>query len=446
MSTRIISGPRTMSLNRDDLGHRNYQVTFLVESDDNLDGPTTVLVTPGLPLIGDQWLLGNDNDTWAYCHPDAQVKIHEEQEGDRARIWAASYIFSTRPMKRCWDVPIEDPLLEPPRVSGRPNKYTEEATHDRFGIPILTSSLELIRGPLVEFDGNRLSIQIEQNVGTALQGYVLPSIMTDCVNSAPIWGLPRRCVKLSAAPWERVFQGRCSPYYRRTLEFDVHVLRDNAGRIIGSGFDRDLIDEGTKALHGKWASGAYVLQEIPGYSGDPNPDPNIPGHFIQYKDQRGENTYVILNGFGVPAGSVIGVTGPYFVAKNRSTGQPLSDTDYWLQVVGPLQAPYWNSSSVYVPGNLVHTLPIVGLFADLYICLVANTNDFPEDSDNWLLLLQGFTSDARAPIYVGRYNATAEYEIGDAVIPPLSMSGYGVIHVEKYPEADFTLLGVPLVF
>jgi len=95
--------------------------------------------------------------------------------------------------------------------------------------------------------------------------------MVDTLNDRPLWGLEARKIKLSNVSWERLLYGTCTFYYKVTYEFDIRMDDD--------GFDRKLIDEGTKELK-------------------PGGDPNDPRDFQVYKDGNGENTRVLLDGAG----------------------------------------------------------------------------------------------------------------------------------------------------
>jgi hypothetical protein len=227
------------------------------------------------------------------------------------KIFNVTVPFSNKPQNRCQDFKVEDPLLEPQKISGGFNRFTEEATKDRYGYPILNSAHEQVRGPQVEFDNNRPVVKIEQNVAN-LQLDLL-TVMIDTVNGYYLWGFPPRSIKLSGVSWERKFYGNCSVYYTRQLEFELAGLQD-AG-LTGTGsdpepiqsvyktWDRELLDEGTKVLKGHWKrNGNWVLDKIDGAY----PDPSNPTHFIRFKDRNGENTRVILNGAGLPAGVRVG--------------------------------------------------------------------------------------------------------------------------------------------
>lgn len=354
-------GIRDVSADVDDEGHRTYTVEQLIRVDPDAEGPANILESGVLPFPGTFWVYGTtDIDIWAFCLPSVGLKRHDAKPGERAEYWTATQKFTTKPVRpdrqRCNNTRIEDPLLEPQKVSGSFKSYTEEATTDRFGDPIVNSSYELIRGQVVEFDKNRPSVRIEQNVPLLQLELFAP--MIDTVNDSILWGLPPRCVKLSSVTWERQFYGSCYMYYKRVLEFDIRY----------ESFDRTIADEGTKALHGDWTgpngswevtpmkavtlTGNFTATDtviaIPGGFGDndvsigqtivavgipsgavvtdynavlglitftpaadadgsnvsisvqTDPDPTNPTHYVRLKDRNGENCRVILNGAGEP--------------------------------------------------------------------------------------------------------------------------------------------------
>lgn len=290
MAATVVGGPgavRSWSGERDDDAHRTYKVKQLVKAD-FADGPNTVMNCPELPQIGDLWLFYDDVDTWAFCWPTRTVTPFMVKEGDPGRDWEVETTFTTRPVpRRCLQQEPEDPLLEPQKVSGTFVKYTVEAITDMAGDLILNSAHEQLHGPAVEFDANRPTVKIEQNV-PSLELELFAS-MVDTVNDAPLWGLNARCVKLSNVSWERLFYGNCYYYYKRTLEFDISY----------NSFDRIVLDEGTMVLHGYWSQtdDSWVVAPIEGVT----PDPSNPLHFIQFTDRMNQPAHVILNGAGLPA-------------------------------------------------------------------------------------------------------------------------------------------------
>lgn len=264
----FVKGLTAWGLKRDDEGHRSYDAEYLVGTDDPWDGPGLVLSTPGLPMVGNYWAIGNDVDYWAYCWPTAYVK-KAFVENEPGQWWKAGYTFSTKPFKRCQDQSIDDPLNEPLRMSGSFVTKTREVMFDRYGKAIKSSSHEIIRGQIVEFDDSAPQVKIGMNLMTLPLSDFAPMIHS--VNDAPLWGLSPRMVKLSNATWSRLVYGTCNFYYTVDYDFDVNYKT----------FDRKAVDEGTKIL----ASGGTLTD---------------PRDFIAYKDKRGENSRVLLNGSGAP--------------------------------------------------------------------------------------------------------------------------------------------------
>lgn len=291
---------------RDDEGHRTYMLTHLIRSTDpGNDGPAAVMQTSGIPAIGSTWNFGNDVDIWAFCTPYMRVTEHQKREGERSEYYRLDQKFTTKPFRRCQDTSIEDPLLEPMKISGSFSRYSKEGVLDRFGNYLRSSSHEQFRGPQVEFDDHKASVHIEQNVLLLQLGTF--TAMVNRVNDGPLWGLPARCIKLGNATWERKYYGVCYVYYTRSFDFDIDFYT----------FDRDVADEGTKCLRGQWidnpsstgtAIDTWQLINI----GSSPPDPDNPSHFDRYKDRNGENARVILDGRGLPAGVTVGSgTGTY---------------------------------------------------------------------------------------------------------------------------------------
>lgn len=375
-----------------DEGHRDYTGTFLVETTDADDGPAIVLQCPDLPQVGDHWDHFNDVDLFATVKRGRSIKSHEKKGPGKHRWWAVTIPYSTKPTRRCQDEGFENPLDEPDRVSGGFVKDREEATHDRHGARILSSSHEMLRGPQVEFEVIRGTVRVVQT--RANLEYDLINRLANTVNQYPLWGLPARCVKYTPGDWEEKFYGTCNRYYTRVLELEAYAKIDSihegalsitslggggtgysvgqildvsggastvpaqiivtavgtggqimsaqvyaAGRYtvtpsnpvsvatgaatfnltfgpaVYSGWDRDLLDEGTKVLNGRWsANGNYIVVDIGGAA----PDPDNPAHFIRFQDRNGNTGRVLLNGAGLPAEIRAG--------EDTGTGGGISDT------------------------------------------------------------------------------------------------------------------------
>jgi len=297
MTATLLDGHTSWSLDRNDEGQRVYTITHRVKTTTGLDGPSVVAVTPGLPVVGSIWAFDNDFDSWAFCTGYMKIqKARGVKEDGPVNHWTVEQKFSTIIPKRCNTTTIDNPLLEPMGVSGSFVKYTKEAYLDKDGNAIKNSAHEMLRGSIVEFDYNRPTVQIKQNVATL--GLDVFSAMVDTVNDATLWGLGSRKIKLSNVSWERNYYGTCFAYYTRTFEFDIDF----------NTFDRVALDEGTKAL-GRLDTVTGTWDSTTDFATGVALNPNNPLHFTRYKDKYGENARVILNGEGIPIGGDSSETG-----------------------------------------------------------------------------------------------------------------------------------------
>ena len=221
------------SLQRDKDGHRDYSIQWLVQTLKE-DGPQVAASCPGLPAIGAQWSFGNDLDPWAFCWPTLTIKPVLTKEPNRH--WLIEQLFTTKPLKRCQDASIENPLDEPPRVSGSFIKFTKIDHKDRHGKIIKSSSHELFTGQQVEWNDNRPTVAIGLTMlSLPLAEY---TAAVDTVNDANLWGLGPRKILLANVKWQRLLYGLCNFYYTVDYEFEINFKT----------FDRKIPDLGTKVL------------------------------------------------------------------------------------------------------------------------------------------------------------------------------------------------------
>ena len=220
--------------------------------------------------IGSTWAIDNDVDLWAWCTPAASVRM-KEVEGEPDCNWIVTNNWQTKPMKRCNQFSIENPISEPPKISGSYIKWMQEATHDREGELLLMSSKERMRGQIVEVEKGRPTVTIAINVGTL--PLVQFTAQRGTVNDAPLWGLPKRTILLTDISWERSLYGVCSYYYTINYNFEIKFET----------WDRFIVDEGSRTL---WKKDA---------------DPTKLGNYVKYRDVNGEATTVLLDGAAWPA-------------------------------------------------------------------------------------------------------------------------------------------------
>lgn len=270
----INRGRTDWTLQRDDEGYRTYKLTSLVETSDPADGPLTVMLASGNPLPGTYWNYGNDVDPWCYCYPTASVSPF--YKGEPCQFWEIQHTFSNKPLRRCQDTSIDDPLNEPMKISGSFTRYNKDnVERDRFGNMIRSSSHEPVRG--IQKPCNSPSVMIEFN--QSYLGLDIFSPMVSTVNDSDLWGLGPRKIMLANVTWSRLMFGSCSFYYNIKLEFEI--------RFEGWDLD-DVLDKGFKVRKGQWLppTGPWSAKV---WTPDTSLSVNEPKNFVVWKDAKEEN-------------------------------------------------------------------------------------------------------------------------------------------------------------
>lgn len=235
MSAALV-GILDWGMTQDEEGHRNYKLKSLVKATSFSDGPYTVGQASGLSAVGSYWVIGNDNDQWAFCHPEASFQRWQAIDGEVNYWWVVEQLFSTRPIWRCQDFTIQNPALEPPKISGSFIRDSQITFKDADGNLIKSSSYEPI--PVLK-PSARPTVIIEQN--QLMLGLDIFSPMVNTLNDSPMWNLGTRTVMLTNVSWNRVLFGTCNFYYTLRMEFEVNT----------NGWDyTDIIDQGYRAYKG----------------------------------------------------------------------------------------------------------------------------------------------------------------------------------------------------
>lgn len=265
--TATVDGLLRWGVKRDRDGHRDYTAVWQVLTTDPEDGPAIILNASGLPAIGSYWDLGNDSDTWALCTPEMTARPVVDRK--KNITWELEQTFSTRPLNRCQDDSIEDPLLEPYELSGSFVTYRRAMTEDING-PLRSSSWEPLIGPETERDVSNLCVNFAQNYASlsstvfgTYAGYM------HAVNDSTLWGQAARCVKVSGGEFTRKIYGTCSYYYNVRMKFDINP----------NTHDVTIPDRGTRVLM-------------------PGGNPANPAHYKYYQDKAGGCGLIFLDGAG----------------------------------------------------------------------------------------------------------------------------------------------------
>jgi len=271
----VATGRIAWKLTRDEEGYRHYDLTTRVVTNNTLDGPFQVMNAAGLPTVGSPWSFGNDFDAWSYCWPTMEVTPDIEEEPNY--YWKVTQRFSNKPFARCQDQQIENPLMEPPRISGTFVKRTKMIEADRNDKAIKSSSHEVIHG--IEKDASTPTVTIEINLGTIDLDNLTAII--DTVNDATLWGFPKRCIKLSNLTWVRNVYGVCGYYYTLRFDFDIDTETFDEKKVL----DRGLKKFDT-ARWGNVGTGDAARED--------------PEKFIMIRDKNGEKVTepMLLDGYG----------------------------------------------------------------------------------------------------------------------------------------------------
>lgn len=429
MALKLIDGPIYLAGGRDKEGYRNWSVKHTILSDTSIGPALTLLTCPGLPQPGQMWLFNDDVDPWAYCGLEA--KVTPLGQHGKSTKYSIEQSFSSAPnFKWCKDQQIDDPLLQPPKISGNFNRYSEEATFDRFGNFLQNSSHEQLRGPVVEFDADRIQIEIEQNVLNL--DLPLLTTLSNTVNAFPLWGAAPRIIKFNPGAWSMNFYGQCHRYFTRKLMFEAKK----------DGWDRVTLDEGTKVLNGQWNTTGerkWVLKRINGNL----PDPRNPAHFIRYKDPRDENTKAILDGMGKP-----------FIPQNVTlitgcTRFPKSPSKWFISGIvneddqSTVVLEYGGGSSCTWSGTWKHP--------DMSNRTVLLTlEQLPDQTYEWRIGITGY--DDRWFIDAVQWkkfgpnvlvNQSVDLDVAPTKLGLSCANVPGVRAIQKYEGADLLLLGIP---
>lgn len=216
--------------------HRTYTSTYEVITDSVTDGAITAIEAVGIPAYRSLYSWYAEVDPWAFCDTiSADIRSVE----DTRKLWVVTVTHSTRPATRCGDTRIENPLDEPPIISGSFAQFSRPAIWDIDGEPICNSVDEPFV-PAPEMDDSRDTLIVEVN--TEDIDLVLRARFKDAINDAVHWGLAQYTIKLQQWAWQIAYHGTCGAYIRNRFEFGISYAEDNEGNVIGWLFS--LLDAG----------------------------------------------------------------------------------------------------------------------------------------------------------------------------------------------------------
>lgn len=306
MSSTVL-GRIDWGVTRNEDGHRDYFVKWLVEADSTAAGPQTISFAPGLPQIGAQWAFGLDNDAWAFCSPAWTIAPFTNTQ-ERSDLWVVTQPFTTRPLFRCQTQQIENPLLEPPRLSGSYVREVRRARVDRHGEIPRSISSEPVTGQDMDVPESRPTVHVE--ITQLNHNLDVITSMTNTLNDAPLWGLSPRKVFFSDVSWRRFMYGTCTFYFVMGLDFEINfrtfdrtigdVSRLRLAKHIflaakNAGLTPDDIDPTTIVGSIAWSN-----TKEPRWEGPPVKIKDNPRNYEEAQDEKGGQLgYVHLDDWGM---------------------------------------------------------------------------------------------------------------------------------------------------
>lgn len=238
-------GPWDWKLTRDREGHRIYELFSLVQASNtppnNIEDPSEIIDTPGLPAIGSSWAdltFITGGDVWAVCVPDIEVSPYEVNAGEAPEFYLVKNTFTTEPLNRCQDNSIENPLNEPHDISGSWVNKRKIPHQDRDGKPYRSTTGEPLFGAETEIDDSDYELNLGFNVAS-LNMATVNSLMHH-LNNSTLWGLPAEKIKFSKFSFARKLYGTCNFYYALSMGFNIRddwtqYLADKGRVQLGSG-------------------------------------------------------------------------------------------------------------------------------------------------------------------------------------------------------------------
>lgn len=408
---------------RDAEGHRTYNVIHRVECA-RTDGPAVVMNTPGLPLPGAMWSFMDDVDTYAWCRNDMNITMVTDR-GKPCRFYDVEQVFSTKPpssdKQRCNDTTIEDPLMEPQRVSGSFVRFTEEATVDRFGAAIDNSAFEVFRGPQVEFDANRSTVRIEQNVAD-LQLALLAEFMREggTLNDSTLWGVIPRGVRLSQVSWSKKYYGACYAYYTRVLEFEINVKMNVSSYGASEG--------NFGALGTGYAVGDFIT-----LAGGVNTNPCVLR--VTATNSTGQ-----IADFAIHTPGAYSVTPPNEAQQDTTTGSGSGATFNMTWTYGTTITSGWDRDLLDEATKVLNGYHHPdGYWQTMFVDEEGTIDPDPNNPAHFIR----YTDRQGNPAKVILNGNGIPYDTGSLTTGTADDTP-GNIHVEKYPQGNLLLLGIPL--
>ena len=214
-------GKMSSKLSVNEKFHRNYTSTYQVVGQFDAS-PFEILQGIGIPAYGSSYNWNGFIDLWAFAkgfdaEPGERIKDPLGGSIDMMR-WMATVKHSSEPFDGSNDAqtPRENPLDDPPVISGGFSPYKRNVHRDKNGIAI-ENTAKFPYDPGISIDDAYDTVKISFN--TATINLVQRAEFRGTVNSASIWGLDPRMAKLTRWDWQILRAGATMEYIKHNFEF-----------------------------------------------------------------------------------------------------------------------------------------------------------------------------------------------------------------------------------
>ena len=227
--------------------HREYTVTYRVITSTRADGPYVVLSSGNLPQRGQYYSYGNDLDIFATCKQIGPARL--ERGEDSGKVWLVDAVFSTKGSSRDPADNPGDPISWAWKVRGSFGSGQRYYVKDANGRAIVNSAGDPYED-VPPVDEPRMTLSLEKNTATIDIDQWAET--RGKVNSAAIWGLAARRVKLLQWSWDVQWTGQGAAYVANKFEVEIN----------DEGYYYQPRDEGFHELLGVKADGSRNTRHI----------------------------------------------------------------------------------------------------------------------------------------------------------------------------------------
>jgi hypothetical protein len=233
-----------------------YTVVYQVITDDVNDGPLTATTASGIPSRGSFYQFGNEADYWAFAE-SARAKLVSRDNS--RKVWNVTITYrhpsDTQQQNDAPNASAADPLDIGWKISGSFANQQLPAEVDSTGAAVTNSVEEPFIDPPLMYDAPIDTLILEKNTATINLATRAACIGT--VNSAEMWGLKKRQIKLARWDYRILYYGNGSSYVSNTFEFQI---RSTISEINGAeiGWTDEVLDKGSRFIVNQFAADPRV--------------------------------------------------------------------------------------------------------------------------------------------------------------------------------------------